>query len=202
MIRTLFLALSLVAPLLASSAAKTRPHARPAPLPKVAIVTSEGTITAVLEAKRAPITVANFLHYVDDHRFDGTYFYRAARSKSVPGNGLIQGGLDHNIARSFLPIKHEPTSKTGIKHTDGTLSMARNEVGSAMADFFITIGPAPDLDARGNYPGYAAFGHMLTGKAVAQRILAKPTFPGGYDEMTLNQIIRDKVKIITIKRIN
>jgi len=202
MMRTLLIALSLVATPLVSSGAEARPHARPTPLPKVAIVTSEGTITAVLEAKRAPITTANFLRYVDDHRFDGTYFYRAARSTSIKGNGLIQGGLDHNIARSFLPIKHEPTSKTGIKHTDGTLSMARNEVGSAMADFFITIGPAPDLDARSNYAGYAAFGHMLTGKAVAQRILAKPTYPGGYDEMTMNQIIRDKVKIITIKRIN
>jgi peptidyl-prolyl cis-trans isomerase A (cyclophilin A) len=202
MMRAFLITLSLAAAGCLASGAEARSHARPAPLPKVAIVTSEGTITAVLEAKRAPITTANFLHYVDTHRFDGTYFYRAARSKSVKGNGLIQGGLDHNIAKSFLPIKHEPTSKTGIKHTDGTLSMARNEVGSAMADFFITIGPAPDLDARSNYAGYAAFGHMLSGKAVAQRILAKPTFPGGYDEMTLNQIIRDKVKIITIKRIN
>lgn len=200
MIRPLVLALSLAATALTTTPADAR--VRPAPLPKVAIVTSEGTITAVLEARRAPITVANFLRYVDDHRFDGTYFYRAARSKTIKGNGLIQGGLDHNIARSFLPIKHEPTSKTGIRHTDGTLSMARNEVGSAMADFFITLGPAPDLDARANYAGYAAFGHMLTGKAVAERILAKPTYPGGYDEMTLNQIIRDKVKIITIKRIN
>jgi len=197
MIRRLVIAFSLVA-----TTAHARPHTRPTPLPKVAIVTSEGTITAVLEAKRAPITTANFLHYVDDHRFDGTYFYRAARSKTIKGNGLIQGGLDHNIARSFLPIKHEPTSKTGIRHLDGTLSMARNEVGSAMADFFIVLGPAPDLDARSNYAGYAAFGHMLTGKPVAERILAKPTFPGGYDEMTLNQILRDRVKIITIKRIN
>ena len=144
MIRTLGLALSLAASALISSAVQ----ARPAPLPRIAIVTSEGTITAVLEAKRAPITTANFLRYIDAKKFDGTYFYRAARSQSIKGNGLIQGGLDHNISKSFLPIKHEPTSKTGIKHTDGTLSMARNEVGSAMADFFITLGPAPDLDAR------------------------------------------------------
>ena len=119
------------------------------PLPKVAIVTSAGTIVAVLEAKRAPITTANFLRYVDAHRFDGTTFYRAARSKSVPGNGLVQGGIDHDIPKTFLPIKHEPTSKTGLRHTNGTLSMARNEVGSAMGDFFITLGPAPDLDAHG-----------------------------------------------------
>jgi len=194
MIRSVVLSLSLLAT--AASAA------RPAPLPKVAIVTSEGTITAVLEAKKAPITTANFLRYVDAHRFDGTTFYRAARSKSFAGRGLIQGGIDHNIPKSFLPIKHEPTSKTGLRHLDGTLSMARNEVGSAMGDFFITLGPAPDLDARGSYAGYAAFGHVLTGMNVAKRILAKPTFPGGWDIDTMNQTIRQPVKIITVKRIN
>jgi peptidyl-prolyl cis-trans isomerase A (cyclophilin A) len=194
MIRSLVLTLSLVAT--AASAA------RPAPLPKVAIVTSEGTITAVLEAKKAPITTANFLRYVDAHRFDGMTFYRAARSKSFAGRGLIQGGIDHNIPKSFLPIKHEPTTRTGLRHVDGTLSMARNEVGSAMGDFFITLGPAPDLDARGSYAGYAAFGHVLSGMNVAKRILAKPTFPGGWDLDTMNQTIRQPVKIITVKRIN
>jgi len=184
--------------LLAASAQAAAPGA----LPKVAIVTSEGTIVAVLETKRAPITAANFLKYVDAHRFDGTTFYRAARSKSVPGNGLVQGGLDHNIARTFLPIKHEPTSQTGLRHTDGTLSMARNEVGSAMADFFITLGPAPDLDARGSYAGYAAFGHVVGGIAVARKILAKPTFPGGYDYLTIGQTIRQPVKIISVRRVN
>lgn len=194
MIRSLVLTLFLLTT--AASAA------RPAPLPKVAIVTSEGTITAVLEAKKAPITTANFLRYVDAHRFDGTTFYRAARSKSFAGRGLIQGGIDHNIPKSFLPIKHEPTSKTGLRHVDGTLSMARNEVGSAMGDFFITLGPAPDLDARGSYAGYAAFGHVLSGMNVAKRILAKPTFPGGWDIDTMNQTIRQPVKIITVKRLN
>lgn len=194
MVRTLVLTLSLVAaPAIAG---------RPAPLPKVAIVTSEGTITAVLEARRAPITTANFLHYVDAHKFDGTTFYRAARSKSFAGTGLVQGGIDHKITNSFLPIKHEPTTKTGLHHVNGTLSMARNEVGSAMGDFFITVGAAPDLDARGSYPGYAAFGHVLSGMNIAKRILAKPTFPGGWDIDTMGQTVRQPVKIITIKRIN
>jgi peptidyl-prolyl cis-trans isomerase A (cyclophilin A) len=176
-------------------------QAAPAPPPKVAIVTSEGTIIATLEAKRAPITTANFLRYVDAKRFDGTTFYRAARSKTVPGNGLIQGGIDHNIPKTFLPIKHEPTTQTGLRHLDGTLSMARNEVGSAMGDWFITLGPAPDLDARGSYAGYAAFGHVISGMAVAKKILAKPTFPGGYDYLTIGQTIRQPVKIITVKRV-
>jgi len=184
------------------SLAATGAQARPAALPKIAIVTSEGTMVAVLDTKRAPITANNFLRYVDAHRFDGTTFYRAARSKSVTGNGLVQGGLDHNISKSFLPIKHEPTTKTGLRHVDGTLSMARNEPGSAMADFFITLGPAPDLDARGSYVGYAAFGHVISGMGVAKKILAKPTFPGGYDIITVGQTIRQPVKIITVKRIN
>src|SRR4051812_5386085 len=98
--------------LLFASAAQSAP----APLPKVAIVTSEGTMIATLEPKRAPITTANFLRYVDAKRFDGTTFYRAARSKTRPGNGLIQGGIDHNIPKTFLPIKHEPTSQTGLRH--------------------------------------------------------------------------------------
>ena len=184
------------------SLATTGAQARPAALPKIAIVTSEGTMVAVLDTKRAPITANNFLRYVDAYRFDGTTFYRAARSKSVTGNGLVQGGLDHNISKSFLPIKHEPTTKTGLRHVDGTLSMARNEPGSAMADFFITLGPAPDLDARGSYVGYAAFGHVISGMGVAKKILAKPTFPGGYDIITVGQTIRQPVKIITVKRIN
>lgn len=171
-------------------------------LPKVAIVTSEGTITAVLEAKRAPVTVANFLRYVDGRRFDGTTFYRAARSKSVPGHGLVQGGLDHDLKKTFLPIKLEPTGRTGLRHVDGTLSMARNEPDTATADFFITLGPAPDLDQQGSYAGYAAFGHVLTGMDVARKILAKPTYPGGYDYMTIGQTIRQPVKIITVKRID
>ncbi|WP_420139249.1 peptidylprolyl isomerase [Sphingomonas sp.] len=190
---------SLVASLLLLAVAPA--NAAPAPLPKVAIVTSEGTIVATLEAKRAPITTANFLRYVDAKRFDNTTFYRAARSKRIPGKGLVQGGINHNIPKSFLPIKHEPTTVTGLRHVDGTLSMARNAVNSAMGDFFITVGPAPDLDARPSYPGYAAFGHVVSGMDVAKKILAKPTYPGGFDEYTIGQIIRQPVKIITVRRI-
>ena len=151
--------------------------------------------------KRAPLSSANFLHYVDAHRLDGTYFYRAARSQRDPHKGLIQGGVDHNIPKTFFPIKHEPTNRTGLKHLDGTISMARNDPGSAMGDFFITLGPAPGLDAAPDYPGYAAFGHVVSGMAVAQRILAKPTWPGGFSAETMNQSIRAPVKIITTKRV-
>lgn len=185
-------ALDLAAPLLAIT---------PVAIPMVAIQTSEGVIVVALEPKRAPITSANFLRYVDAHRLEGTTFYRAARSKSDAGRGLIQGGIDHDLPKSFFPIAHEPTSKTGLRHVDGTLSMARNEVGSAMGDFFITVGPAPGLDAAPDYPGYAAFGHVVRGMDVVRRILAKPTYPGGLSLETFGQTIRQPVKIIATKRV-
>ena len=188
-------------PLAALALAVPLAMARAAPVPRVAIQTGEGTIVVALEPVRAPITTANFLHYVDTHRFDGKTFYRAARAKSNPKVGLVQGGLDHDLPKSFFPIAHEPTSRTGLHHVDGTLSMARNEVGSAMGDFFITIGPAPGLDAAPNYPGYAAFGHVVSGMDVVRRILAKPTFPGGLTIQTLGQTIRRPVRIISTRRL-
>ena len=105
------------------------------------------------------------------------------------------------MPKTFFPIKHEPTNVTGLKHVDGTLSMARNDPGTAMGDFFITIGPAAGLDASPGYAGYAAFGHVVKGMDVAKRILAKPTFPGGYSFDTMGQTIRDRVKIITAVRV-
>lgn len=177
------------------------PAAAPDRVPRVAIETNLGTIVVALEPKRAPITTANFLRYVDAGKFAGTTFYRAARAKRNPKVGLIQGGIDHDLPRSFLPIAHEPTSRTGLRHGDGTLSMARNEVGSAMGDFFITIGPAPGLDAAPDYPGYAAFGHVVRGMEVARRILAEPTYPGGLTIATFGQTIRRKVTILHARRL-
>jgi peptidyl-prolyl cis-trans isomerase A (cyclophilin A) len=176
------------------------PATRGATLPQVAIDTAEGTIVVALEVKRAPVTANNFLRYVDGHRLDGTFFYRAARSRDGSARGLVQGGIDHDLPKSFLPIAHEPTSRTGLKHVDGTISMARNEPGSAMGDFFITVGAAPSLDAAPNYPGYAAFGHVVKGMDVVKRILMKPTYPGGLSIETLGQTLRQPVKIISAHR--
>jgi peptidyl-prolyl cis-trans isomerase A (cyclophilin A) len=183
-----------------AAAAPRRAAAYPG-LPRAEIKTDFGSIVIALETKRAPITAGNFLRYVDAHKFDGTIFYRAARGKSHPENGLIQGGLDTDIRKSFFPIKHEPTTVTGLKHLDGTVSMARNKPGSAMGDFFITLGAAPGLDADGDYAGYAAFGHVISGMDVARRILAMPTYPGGLSLATLGQTIKQPVKIISVKRL-
>lgn len=175
--RLLLALLCLFAPV---SAVAAGPANRPTPgFVRVAIDTSAGRIIVAVDQKRAPLTSANFLTYVDDGRFDGVTFYRAARRKSDPHYGLIQGGIDTDARRSLPPIPHEPTSRTGIRHLDATLSMARpNRPNSAMGNFFITIGPTPNMDARGDYIGYAAFGHVVAGMDVVKKILAVPTCCG------------------------
>jgi peptidyl-prolyl cis-trans isomerase A (cyclophilin A) len=175
--RLLLAILCLISPALGAAAG---PANHPTPgFVRVAIDTSVGRIVVAVDQKRAPLTSANFLTYVDDGRFDGVTFYRAARRKSDPHYGLIQGGIDTDARRSLPPIPHEPTSRTGIRHLDATLSMARpNRPNSAMGNFFITIGPTPNMDARGDYIGYAAFGHVVAGMEVVRKILAVPTCCG------------------------
>ncbi|HEY0270875.1 MAG TPA: peptidylprolyl isomerase [Sphingomonas sp.] len=189
----------LVSALLLACAAMS---ATAAPPSRVRIETSMGAIVIQLETRRAPVTAANFLRYVDAKRLDGTTFYRAARTDGAPKTGLVQGGIDHDMRRAFLPIRHEPTNVTDIHHVDGTVAMARNDPGTAMGDFFIVIGDGRSyLDAAPHYPGYAAFGHVVSGMDVARRILAMPTFPGGWSQETIGQSIRQPPKILTARRI-
>ena len=169
--------------------------------PRVRLQTDAGAIVIELAVKQAPITAANFLAYVDKRRFDGVNFYRAARGKLRPDRGLIQGGIRHKYTLMLNPIDHEPTSRTGLHHVDGTVSMARYAPGTAMGDFFITIGPAPNMDAAGEYPGYAAFGKVVAGMDVVRRILASPTIPGAGDESMKDQLIAKPVKIISARRV-
>ncbi|MGE4322250.1 MAG: peptidylprolyl isomerase [Sphingobium sp.] len=174
--RAFFCLLLAVLPGLALAA----PGNRPTPgYVRVAVRTTAGTITVALDMRRAPRTSTNFLAYVDDGRFDGVTFYRAARRKAEATQGLIQGGIDSDLRRALPPIPHEPTSRTGILHRDATVSMARpNRPDSAMGNFFITIGAMPTMDARGEHIGYAAFGHVVGGMDVVRRILAAPTCCG------------------------
>jgi peptidyl-prolyl cis-trans isomerase A (cyclophilin A) len=193
MIRRLVLALLLG--LLTTPAIAARPA-------RVRLETSMGSIVIELDTRHAPITAANFLRYVDAGWFDGTTFYRAARSDGAPKTGLVQGGVNHNMVHTFPPIRHEPTNVTGLHHVEGTISMARNDPGTAMGDFFIVIGDGRSyLDASGEYVGYAAFGHVISGMDVARRILAMPTWPGGWSAETIGQSIKAPPKIISAKRV-
>lgn len=176
---------------------------RPSPgFVRVRLVTSAGAIVLALDARRAPKTTANFLAYVDDGRFDGIDFYRAARKKVAPRFGFIQGGI-RTDARRILPgsVPLERTDRTGIKHLDGTISMARGaNPDSAAGNFSIMVGPMPSLDAEGQYPGYAAFGHVVAGMDVVKRILALPT--GGGSGPMKGQMILKPVTILRAERLD
>ncbi|HEX8554767.1 MAG TPA: peptidylprolyl isomerase, partial [Sphingomonas sp.] len=148
---------------------------------RVRLETSAGPILLALDARRAPATTANFMAYVDDGRFDDTSFYRAARSRKDPRVGFIQGGIRQDARRILPPFKLEPTSRTGIRHLNATVSMARAASDdSAGGNFVITVGPAPQMDARPGFDGYAAFGHAVGGFDTVRRILAMPS-GGGLD---------------------
>lgn len=146
--------------------------------PKVAIKTNHGLIVVELEDKRAPLTTANFLHYVDAQAYDGGTFFRAARDPNAPTGGTIVGSTRAKV-RPFPPIAHEPTTKTGLKHDTGTISLGRFAPGTATCDFFICASPEPYLDAHPGAPGdnlgYAAFGQVVEGMPAVRKILSLPT---------------------------
>jgi peptidyl-prolyl cis-trans isomerase A (cyclophilin A) len=174
------------------------------PAVRVALTTGLGVITLDLAADKAPITVANFLRYVDAKRFDGATFYRAVHAGSGTTNGLVQGGLRNDPTKVFPPIAHESTTTTGLHHVDGTISMARYDPGSAQAEFFICVGDQPYLDADPSQPGdnlgFAAFGHVTAGMDVARAILAAPTSPTEGEGVMRGQMLSPVVAIVTARR--
>jgi peptidyl-prolyl cis-trans isomerase A (cyclophilin A) len=176
-----------------------------APLPdvvRVRLETEAGPILLALDHKRAPVTTANFVRYAEQHRFDGTYFYRAARTKGAKGRGFVQGGIRHSARRSFPPIEHESTAKTGLRHVDGAISMARAAPSGAMGDFFIIVGGAmPAMDAHGGEPGFAVFGRVEEGMDVVRTILAAPTVANAGRGPMRGQMIAKPVRIASAKRV-
>ncbi len=200
----LFAILSLIAMGLAPTghAVAARPGNGPLPgMVRVRIVTSQGAIVVALDARRAPKTTANFLAYVDDGRFDDTQFYRATRRKSDARFGFVQGGIGTDARRILPSPPLEQTDRTGLRHRDGTISMAHgSNPDSATGNFSIMVGDNPTLDARPGSRGYAAFGQVIAGMDVVRRILALPT-GGGRDAMR-GQMILNPVRIIRVERID
>jgi peptidyl-prolyl cis-trans isomerase A (cyclophilin A) len=186
---------------MASSANAAAPV--PAPdLARVRIETGMGAIIVELDGRHAPITTANFLAYVDQRRFDGTVFYRAARTRGAEGRGFVQGGIRHSYRRMLAPIAHEPTSRTGLHHADGTISMAHTDTSGAMGDFFITVGAMPSMDAHGREPGFAAFGRVVEGMDVVRRILAAPTVANAGSGAMRGQMLAAPVRISSVRRVD
>lgn len=151
------------------------------PAPEVVIETDRGSIRVRLDPAHAPHTVANFLRYVDEHVFDDTSFYRTVRADNQPTSpvkiAVIQGGPDEKKPE-HEPIALERTSVTGLRHLDGTLSMARDGPDTATSEFFICVGDQPALDFGGHRntdgQGFAAFGQVVEGMDVVRRINQAP----------------------------
>jgi peptidyl-prolyl cis-trans isomerase A (cyclophilin A) len=169
--------------------------------PRVLIKTELGDITVDIYEKDAPITAANFLKYVDNNLFDGATFYRVVTMDNQPNNNVkievIQGGLGFGESEKRVPpIAHETTEKTGIKHKDGVISMARNKPGSASSEIFICINGQPELDFGGKRnpdgQGFAAFGKVIEGMDVVRKIQQQPAD---------GQMLNSKIKIYSITRI-
>lgn len=215
MLRRTLVALSLAAAFAGAAHAQPAPVAAPAPAPaakpakpnpKVKIETPQGAIVVELYADKAPITVANYLKYVDRGLFNGATFYRASRPPGYAGTdyGLIQGGLQNDPKKVLPPIAHESTLKTGLTHkTDGTISMGRHAPGTAQADWSITLGDMSYLDAdpkTPKNPGFAAFGQVVEGLDVVRKIIALPTDPNKGEGAMKGEILRQPVRITRVSR--
>ena len=173
----------------------------------VVLETEKGDITIRLEVERAPITAANFLRYVDEGRFDGTVFYRAMKLEREPmPNGLIQGGTQFDPKRILAGIPHEKTTETGLSHTNGAVSMAMLEPGTANGDFSIMLQDQIGLDAQpgSNDPiwqnGYAVFGYVIEGMDVVSSIHAGEADPNKGVGQMVGQILADPVEITKARR--
>ena len=169
---------------------------------KVLINTSLGEIEVEIYPGKAPLTANNFLSLCDAGTYEGAIFYRVVRMDNQAKNKVkievIQGGLfEDNLIDKYTPIEHETTEETGILHTDGVISMARMEPGTASTEFFICIGDQPSLDSGGDRnpdgAGFAAFGKVISGMDVVRAIQALPD-EGQYlvDPVTIHGISRSK----------
>ncbi len=168
--------------------------------PEIVMKTPYGNIVIEIYTDKAPVTANNFLRYVDENRFKDAVFYRVVTPENQPHNKVkievIQGGLfDDDHPDALPPIKHETTKDTGIKHLNGTISMARNEPGTASSEFFICVGDQPELDYGGKRnpdgQGFAAFGRVVKGMDIVKRIQYLPS---------KNQMLLKKIPIKIVKK--
>ena len=193
------------APLFAQTAPVAAP---PASVPQedlvpIAIETSLGRIVIALDRAHAPVTTANFLKYVDTHRLDGQAFYRSMRA--TDGSPvLIQGGITTDARKMLPPIKHEPTSETGLKNVAGAISMANAGAGTARSDFFILLADQPGFDANapgGDATGFAAFGKVIEGLDVVKKISEAPVSATKGEGVMKGQMLDPTVKIVKAIRL-
>ncbi len=166
-------------------------------MPVVQLDTTYGQITIELNAEKAPVTVANFLDYVESGHYDGTVFHRVIDGFMIQG-----GGMDSqmNEKRTGTPIKNE--ADNGLKNDIGTIAMARtSDPHSATAQFFINVKNNDFLNYSSPTPqgwGYAVFGKVTDGMDVVNQIKSVSTGPYGYhSDVPREPIVINSAKVIT-----
>lgn len=175
-------------PVLALAAAAWVPTrafaATPTTLVRTRVVTAVGAFDIEVDTAVAPVTVANYLAYHDRRLLDQATVYRVVTLANQPPDTrfrieVVQWGLDlPDDKDAALPaIVHETTRETGLRHLDGTISMARSQPGTATSEFFVCIGDQPSLDFGGGRnpdgQGFAAFGRVVSGQDVVRAIHAQ-----------------------------
>ena len=157
-----------------------------APNPTVALSTSHGDLVIELFAREAPISVENFLAYVDAGHYDGTVFHRV-----IPGFMVQGGGMDADLRQkpTRKPIKNE--ADNGLRNKKGTLAMARtSELNSATSQFFINVADNAFLDHGTRDFGYAVFGRVTSGMDVVEAIASVKTGrKGHHDDVPLESVV-------------
>ncbi|MFZ2990987.1 peptidylprolyl isomerase [Ideonella sp.] len=165
--------IGLAGPSLAAPAAKVR----------TVVQTALGAFVIEVDPGVATVTTANYLRHVDQKLLDGGSVYRIVTLANQSAETrhkieVIQWGMNlpDEKPSPLPPIAHETTQQTGLRHRDGTVSMARNAPGSASSEFFICLGEQPELDFGGRRnpdgQGFAAFGQVVQGMEVVRKLHA------------------------------
>ena len=157
--------------------------------------TSKGLITLELDAEKAPVTVANFIEYVNSGHFDGTIFHRV-----IPGFVIQGGGLESGMKEKPTQAPIENEADNGLKNVTGSICMARtNDPHSATSQFFINLKDNQFLDHTEKSPqgwGYAVFGQVTGGMDVVEAIAAVQTGNAGFhQDVPVEDIVVEKVTI-------
>jgi peptidyl-prolyl cis-trans isomerase A (cyclophilin A) len=152
----------------------------------VVFETTKGNVKIELYAEQAPVSVENFLAYVDAGHFDGTIFHRV-----IPGFMIQGGGFTEDMQQKPIrdPIKNE--ADNGLKNERGTLSMARtSDIHSATSQFFVNVADNAFLDHGGRDFGYAVFARVVDGMDVVDDIVGVPTGgKGGHQDVPLEPVV-------------
>lgn len=170
--------------------------------PTVRLQTTRGTIDIEVYPDRAPLSAGQFLQCVRLGHYDGGTFWRAVRAdndRGCPPIEVVQAAVAEG-STPLVPLAHEPTSLTGLRHRDGTVSLARAEPGTATAAaFFICLGDQPALDEGGlrnrDGLGFAAFGRVLQGMEVVRAIIQGTTLADAPVEYVRGQVLATPVRI-------